>query len=80
MTIDMPDWLRTNGATVNARLRAEAMCYFNGVSGHPRRAEYIWHCQIGNEIPVCAECCAWWRASVEKVESEPPVKIEEWTP
>lgn len=68
--MEMPDWLRANVASRNAELRTGGMCIGGAsITGHPRRAAYIWHTTTGNEIPLCAECCDAWRHSVDASEA-----------
>lgn len=73
MTGVKPVWLHDACAQVNAELRAEGRCWVH--NGTP--AVYVWHTAIGNQVPLCAPCCAAWRASVEASSADPPVAIEE---
>lgn len=40
-----------------------SMCYMHNPGEQPP-AEYEMGLPIGNVIPLCAPCCAWWRADV----------------
>lgn len=75
----IPDWLRdhiaANAAAANAELRAKGDCFGSGLSGHPRRAEYVWHTQIGNEIPLCGPCCALWRQNAAEDPALAPARV-----
>ena len=38
-------------------------------------AAYIWHAPVGNVIPLCAECCASWRANAAEIPELAPARI-----
>lgn len=70
---DMPARIRLAGMQVNAELRAAGRCWVH----QDIPAAYVWHAAIGNQIPLCVECCARWRANAEAGAADPPTKIEE---
>ena len=59
-------WHRENVRKANAEMAAAGMCVMR--SSHPESpvpAEYVWYGKrawgVGNELPLCARCCAQWR-------------------
>ena len=75
--------LRARQAAVNARVAAEGTCQIH--PGYPQPkipARYLLELPIGNVVPLCVECCAWWRkdAAESGDELSQPVQITEITP
>lgn len=72
--------LRARQAAVNARMAAEGRCGIH--PGYPQLnipARYLVELPIGNVVPVCAECCDWWRADAAESDDpwSQPVRITE---
>lgn len=73
-------WHRENVRQVNAEMRAAGVCVM--LSLHPDgrvRAEYVWCTKttwgVGNELPLCARCCARWRADMADDPDMAPAQI-----
>jgi predicted RNA methylase len=73
-------WHRENVRKVNAEIRAAGVCVMR--SSHPNgpvSAEYVWHTKtivsVGNELPLCARCCAKWRADAAEDPDLMPARI-----
>jgi hypothetical protein len=67
---------RRNQADVNARLAAKGRCYMHNKD---IPARYLLELPIGNVVPLCVECCAWWRKDAAE-SGDPwsqPVRITE---
>lgn len=56
-----------------------ALCWMHNTGVRPA-AVYVMTLPIGNRVPLCVECCAWWRmdaASRPEDVMVQPVSIEE---
>lgn len=65
-------------AEVNARVADAGRCVMHN-SDVQIPARYVMTLPIGNEVPLCVECCAWWRADAAE-SGDPlsqPVRIVE---
>jgi hypothetical protein len=74
----MVDDLATRVGEVNARLVAAGRCIMHN-SDVDIPARYAMALQNGNVVPLCVECCAWWRQDAQE-SGDPmsqPVRITE---
>lgn len=75
-------WHRRNVIEANAERVAAGVCDMHVPhSEGPVPAVYAWHTKgpagVGNEIPLCAECCARWRANANTDPDLAPERITE---
>lgn len=74
-------WHRRNVEEGNAILLARGTCVSG--SAHrdgPVRAVYLWYSRpgpagVGNQLPLCASCCATWRLNAVEDPALEPVLI-----
>lgn len=80
-SMSFDDDLARRGAIANARLAAAGLCIMHNADVAPP-AEYLMELPIGNVVPLCAPCCAWWRLNAKET-GEPasqPVSIRDYRP
>ena len=68
-------------AITNARLADEGRCIMHNTDANIP-ARYLLELPIGNVLPLCVECCAWWRTDARE-SGDPaaqPVSITEIRP
>lgn len=52
-------------AARNAELANDGRCVMHN-SYESIAAEYLLELSIGNVLPLCAPCCAWWRSDAKR--------------
>jgi hypothetical protein len=66
-----------NAARVNAELAAAGLCFMHNPEDG-RRATAIIRVPIGNELPLCSECWAWWQGTIADPATADPHNVPEW--
>jgi hypothetical protein len=61
VTANLTEMHAAHVAQVNDRIRAAGVCVLHN-PGEAPAARYVMRVPIGNELPLCEDCCAWWRA------------------
>lgn len=78
---DFAAMMASNQARANARLAVEGRCVMHN-SGINIPAAYLLELPIGNVLPLCAPCCAWWRTNAKETgdPASQPVSIRDYRP
>lgn len=69
--VDIATLHARNVADVNARLAAEGRCIMHNTDTDIP-ARYLLELPIGNVLPLCPACCAWW--CVEAKDTRDPAR------
>lgn len=71
--------VRTMPETGNEDEPVDATLCYSCPHGQARRvAVYMWTCALsGNTVPLCVECCAWWRMNARLEPDLAPSRIRQ---